>query len=122
MCFGTPFFLTLVKDEEKVDTLKAIGKRIKILRERKKLTQEELAEKSHSTAQYISALERGQKNATVKILEKVADGLDVEVLSLFAFDSSTDQPSKLSLKKLIDQVSDEEVKKVFRIIRTVLDT
>lgn len=93
-----------------------LGKRIRTLREKRGLTQEALAEKSETSSQYISALERGLKNVTFDMLEKVANGLGVELITLFSFDSSNDQPSKQALKKLIEQADERDTRKIAKII------
>jgi transcriptional regulator with XRE-family HTH domain len=97
-------------------TAEKMGKRIRALRELKSLTQEQLAERSDTSSQYISALERGQKNVTLDMLEKVAGGLSVDLLSLFSFDSSNERPSRHSLKRLIDQTDDKDIQKIAKII------
>ncbi len=79
-----------------------LGKRIKALRERKGLTQEELEEKTGVNTKYISAIERGQKNATIKTLEKIAKGLDVELYELFLF---TEEPgSERAVRKVVESL------------------
>ena len=63
--------------------LSILGKRIQSIREKKGLTQEQLEEKTGVNTKYISAVERGQKNVTIKTLEKIATGLDIELYQLF---------------------------------------
>ena len=101
--------------------LNQLGKRVKILRELRNLTQEQLAEKSGTSSQYISALERGQKNATVEMLEKIATALGVQPVILFSFDSELDQPSKQTVKQLLDQLDGRQLQKALKIISTLLD-
>lgn len=72
------------------------------------------------TPQYISALETGRKNATIETLEKIATGLRVDLFSLFCFDSSSEKPSKQSLKKLIDDVPSDEVARVAKILALMM--
>lgn len=79
-----------------------LGKRVKVLRERKGLTQEELEEKTGINTKYISAIERGNKNATIKTLEKIAEGLDVELYELFLF--TVEPGSERAMRKVIESL------------------
>lgn len=64
---------------------KVFGKRIKELRERKKLTQERLAEKVGLDLQTISRIETGYYFTSFENLEKLANALDVTMADLFNF-------------------------------------
>lgn len=64
---------------------KVFGKRIKELRERKKLTQEKLAEKVGLDLQTISRIETGYYFTSFENLEKLANALDVTMADLFNF-------------------------------------
>lgn len=59
------------------------GKRIFYLRNEKKLSQEELAFRCGINKNYLSDIERGQRNPTLKIIQKIAVGLDIELYELF---------------------------------------
>ncbi len=89
--------------------LALLGKRVKSLREKKGLTQEELEEKTGINTKYISAIERGNKNATIKTLEKIAKGLDVELYELFLF--TAEPGSERAIRKVIEsQLKDSDLK------------
>lgn len=62
---------------------KKIGERIQYLRKEKKYSQEALAEKSNLHRTYIGAVERGEKNLTVKNLEKITIALDLSLHEFF---------------------------------------
>ena len=62
---------------------KQLGKRIKYLRIEKGWSQEELALESNINKNYISDLERGTRNPSVKILEKICIALDITFEVLF---------------------------------------
>lgn len=61
-----------------------IGKRIRYYRKNVGLTQEQLAEKAGLHNTYIGQIERGEKNATIKIIYKIAVALDVPLDVLFS--------------------------------------
>lgn len=64
-------------------THKKLGQRIYELRKEKSMTQEDLAFKVGVDRSYMGFLERGEKNATVKILAKIASSLKVSLSELF---------------------------------------
>jgi transcriptional regulator with XRE-family HTH domain len=83
-----------------MNLLVSLGKRIQSIREKQGLTQEQLEEKTGVNTKYISAIERGQKNVTVKTLEKIVGGLSVEMYELFLL--SEEIGSERAVKKAIE--------------------
>ncbi len=67
---------------KKMHTVKILAKNLKILREELKMSQEDLADAAGLHRTYISGLERGIRNPTVKILEKLAGALKTSPSSL----------------------------------------
>lgn len=59
------------------------GKRIKELRLDENISQEELAFRCQLSKNYVSDVERGTRNITLKVVEKFAIGLKVPVQYLF---------------------------------------
>lgn len=59
-----------------------IGQRVRFYRKKKHLSQEKLAELSGTHPTYIGQIERGEKNATIEVLYKIARGLDVPMSCL----------------------------------------
>lgn len=62
---------------------KQLGMRIRYLREQKKMTLEDLSFEADINKNYLSDLERGNRNPTVKILEKIAMALEITLEELF---------------------------------------
>ncbi len=62
-----------------------VGSKIRRLRKMKGLTQAQLGEEADLHHTYIGAIERGEKNVSVKILEKLARALNVEIKVFFDF-------------------------------------
>lgn len=60
-----------------------IGGRIKDLRNSLQISQEELSYKSGIDRSYIAGVETGQRNVTVKVLEKIILSLDTDIISFF---------------------------------------
>lgn len=61
------------------------GKRIKQLRQDLDITQEELAYRCNLHRTYISSVELGKRNISIKNIAKIADALNVEIIELFKF-------------------------------------
>ncbi len=66
-----------------MDINKQLGMRIKYLRGLKKWSQEDLALEAGINKNYLSDLERGTRNPTVKALEKIANALGINLSELF---------------------------------------
>ncbi len=61
---------------------KQLGMRIAYLRKQKKWSQEDLALEANINKNYISDLERGTRNPTIKVLERISNafGITLSVL------------------------------------------
>lgn len=62
-----------------------LGNRIREIRLQKKLTQAALAEKCQCNRNYISMLERGERNPSYKSLVMIAEGLGVKLSTVMNF-------------------------------------
>lgn len=62
--------------------LNNFGQRIKLLRNKTGLSQEELANISGLHRTYIGMIERGEKNITLKNIEKLAISLKIDISEL----------------------------------------
>ena len=65
------------------DIAKIIGQRIRNYRTQKGLSQEKLDELAGCHPTYIGQLERGEKNATLESVEKIASAMDISLSELF---------------------------------------
>lgn len=66
-----------------MNVLTQLGMRIRYLRKSKGLSIEDLALESDINRNYLSDLERGVRNPTVKVLEKLSIALGVDLPTLF---------------------------------------
>lgn len=62
---------------------KSVGQRIRNYRTQQGLSQEKLADLSGCHPTYIGQLERGEKNATIESIEKIAVALNISLSTLF---------------------------------------
>jgi transcriptional regulator with XRE-family HTH domain len=65
------------------EVLKRLGKRIRTMRERNNISQEELGHRAKLHRTYVGAIERGERNPSVLSLKKIADALNVKLGDLF---------------------------------------
>jgi transcriptional regulator with XRE-family HTH domain len=63
--------------------LRLLSERIKSLRNTRRWSQEQLAERASIQRSYLAALERGTRNPSVRTLVKLANALNVSVSDLF---------------------------------------
>ena len=66
-----------------MDIRKTVGKNLARIRKEKGLSQEELAFQCELHRTYISGIERGIRNPTILILDKIAKSLNVDVAAFF---------------------------------------
>jgi transcriptional regulator with XRE-family HTH domain len=65
-----------------LDLLKKIGINLKTIRESRGLTQNDLGELCELHRNYIGSLEKGQRNLSIKTLEKIANKLEINPTDL----------------------------------------
>ena len=78
-----------------MDIKERLGNRIRILRKERNLSQEKLALLAGIDRAYFQKVERGRKNASIEVINKIAIGLGISLQVLFAFEEET----KWRLKK-----------------------
>jgi transcriptional regulator with XRE-family HTH domain len=65
-----------------MDMRQLVGKNVRRLREKRGMTQEQFADRSGFSQQYISDLERGRRNPTVVTLFELAQALEATPVQL----------------------------------------
>tara|TARA_R110002051_G_scaffold41530_7_gene86158 strand:- start:49120 stop:49326 length:207 start_codon:yes stop_codon:yes gene_type:complete len=65
-----------------MDMRRLVGRNVKAARLKAQLSQEQLAERSGFTQQYLSGLERGQRNPTIVSLYEIAQALGTTPIEL----------------------------------------
>lgn len=66
-----------------MDVRSRVGTNLQKLRRDRGVTQEELAHKARVHQTYLSGVESGKRNPSIVVLERIADGLGVDVALLF---------------------------------------
>ena len=101
------------------DITKVLGQRIRNYRIGKGLSQEKLAELSGCQHTYIGQIERGEKNATIESIVKIAVALDVSLSKLFeklGAEATEARNIPLECYELISAKSKNEQEKIYRIL------
>lgn len=66
-----------------MDVKSKVGKRIREIREKVKMSQKDLAYSSDLDRSYIASVENGQRNISIVNIEKIANTLGVSLSELF---------------------------------------
>jgi transcriptional regulator with XRE-family HTH domain len=106
-----------------VNYAKAFGRRLKSIREAARLTQEQVAERTHGDAKYLSALENGRSSPTLDTIMGLAKALGVPVSDFLLLDGEDSDTKSLrrKIEAAIDACSEEELRRVYRLIRDVIE-
>ena len=75
-----------------------VGQRIRSYRVQKHLSQEQLSELADCHPTYIGQLERGEKNATLESIQKIANALNITLSQLFEKIEETQNDESIPLK------------------------
>lgn len=102
-----------------------VALRIKTIRKRRGMTQEQLAEQIERTADAVSQLERGRSLPSFETLERLAVALDVPIRDFFDTDGDDGQTNprrgKLmtTLLYLARNLSDKELQTAVQLIEVI---
>ncbi len=103
-----------------MDNKKKLGLKIKELRKRKGLTQEELAELIQMEQNSISVMESGRNFPTLGTLEKIAAVLDVNLPDFFNYDYIEDiDVIKASTEDIISKMDDNQLRQLFKYVKSI---
>lgn len=103
-----------------MDNKKKLGLKIKELRKRKGLTQEQLAELIDMEQNSISVIESGRNFPTLGTLEKIAQILEVNLSDFFNYDYIDDiETIKASTKDIICKMDDNQIRQLFKYVKSI---
>jgi transcriptional regulator with XRE-family HTH domain len=74
------------------DLQRAVGRNLRAYREGKGLSQEAFADELGVHRTYMGGIERGERNLTLKSLERIAERLELDPLTLLQPDLETSGP------------------------------
>ena len=90
--------------------LLALGERVRLLRARRGLTRKSVAAASGVSERHLANLEYGSGNASILVLQQVADALDCSLAELVG-DLTTSSPEWLMLRELLSGRSEAELRR-----------
>lgn len=101
--------------------MQEMGVRVRALRERKGLTQEELAAKVNVHYSYIGDIERGEKSLTIEILERIIHALGVTLDEFFGCFNSDRVNENLAIGcyNIVSRQTPEQQRASFEFLRSV---
>lgn len=104
-----------------MDTRELIGNRIKELRKKKELSQEQLSEKADITPNYLSRIERGTENPTLDMFIRLADALEVEIWEMFDFGHDVNRKDlKSLLNKITGEAEEDQLRLAVKVLRAII--
>lgn len=89
-----------------------LGESLKYCRNVRKLTQKELAEKSGISKSYLCLLEKGEREASISVLESLSDALKIPVAIIVLIASEG--------ADLSDDVSKRNIDKLNKLVKVLL--
>ncbi len=98
-----------------------IGKRIQECRKKRKMTQDQLAEKMGISTNYLSALERGVYNIKLELLVSILNELDCSADEVFC--DVVKKSFEIKATKLSDKLSKlpaDEQYKIYEVVETMI--
>ena len=81
---------------------------------------EALAVEADVNDKYLGSIERGQQAASIDIIEKIADGLGVEVYELFVYRGIPERILRAKAKELLGEATDEQLQRVVAVLEAML--
>ena len=97
-----------------------LGRRIRSLRKDRGMTQEELAVVSDIGVKYLSRIERGDTNVTLKLLSQLAGALEIEMCDLLQIkQEQTRAQLEDELYSIIRNAKDDKLRFIYRMATMV---
>lgn len=100
-----------------------IGNKIKERRNELKLSQEQLALLAGVTPTYLGQVERGERNPTIGLLEKLAHALKIHMGYFFDCGETPNvSPAESRLLYILSDLSEEQKQVIVQLVDMVVDT
>lgn len=101
---------------------KAVGRRIKEAREKRHLTQEELAARIDISPTHVSVIERGTKIPRLDTFVAIANALEVseDALLLDVVDHAAESQAS-DLSAALEGLPWEEKRRILKVVRTLME-
>ena len=94
------------------------GRRIQEIRKRKKLSQEQVAEKALISSNYLSRIECGRENPTLDMLIKLGKALKTEMREMFDFGHTEGiKELKEAIRKFSQEADENNLRTAVKFIK-----
>lgn len=105
-------------DEQREAVTKLIGKNIRDVRLRKKITQERLADLAGINPKYLGEIERGEKSPTAVVVQRIVVALETPLCSILSANGCPCSDSGLPdmISELLAGKEAEQMKKAMKIL------
>ena len=97
-----------------------LGRRVRELRLRQKLSLETLAEKAGLNDKFIQAVETARQSPTIDTIEKLALGLGVNLRELFTFEDESPDVLRKRAARLVQTADDQDLARIVRLLHSAL--
>ena len=107
-----------------MDIKKELGEKIKRLRNKKGLTQEQLAEKIDISSRNLSKIELGLSFVKAETLERILESLDVTTEEMFANDHiKNSEELRAEINQYLDKLKNNNLvlEKIYKIVKLLSD-
>ena len=106
-----------------MNTKELLGKRVRELRKKRGLTQEQLAEKANVDVKFLGNIERGTENPTVGTLQKLAGALAVKAHQILSFEHEIQGERLLRrrITQILDKCDEKELHTIFKLVSAIKD-
>ncbi len=103
--------------------MERIAQNIKTIRKRKRLTQEVVAERAFLSHKYLGEIERGIKNPTAVVLQRLSKALAEPICVLISKDGCPYKDDGLPqrLAKLMTGRAECDIKKAVKVLEIILE-
>ena len=103
------------------DIAELFGRRVRALRRKQNLTQQQLGARAGVNYKYVGAIERGEENPSLRVIEGLARGLGVEMVDLFEVEHEERDPEVLRerIGEELEGAGRDELRVALRMVRTL---
>src|SRR2546428_13843186 len=101
-----------------MDTKELLGRRVRELRQKRKLTQEKLAELAGVDISYLGNIERGTENPSLAILEKLSTALATKPHHILNFEHEMQGEKALRRRivQVLDKCNESELQMILKFV------
>lgn len=98
-----------------------LGKRIRYLRKKRKLSQEEVAHRAGTTQSYLGKIERGSAAVGIGLLVQIAAALDTDIAEFFHKHEPSDELLESTICDMVKQATTSERRLIFKLVDAMLN-